>query len=47
MVDNRTWADKIRALKEQKNAVILAHYYTRPEVQQMSVIAFTSTEVLT
>lgn len=30
MVDNRTWADKIRALKEQKNAVILAHYYTRP-----------------
>ena len=34
MVDNRTWADKIRALKEQKNAVILAHYYTRPEVQQ-------------
>lgn len=36
MVDNRTWADKIRALKEQKNAVILAHYYTRPEVQQVA-----------
>lgn len=36
MVDNRTWTDKIRALKEQKNAVILAHYYTRPEVQQVA-----------
>ncbi len=36
MVDNRIWADKIRSLKEQKNAVILAHYYTRPEVQQVA-----------
>lgn len=36
MVDNRELADKIRELKKEKNAVILAHYYTRPEVQQVA-----------
>lgn len=36
MVDNHTLADKIAALKKEKNAVILAHYYTRPEVQQVA-----------
>ena len=36
MVHNPTWADKTRALKDQKNAVTLAHYYTRPEVQQVA-----------
>ena len=36
MADNTTLADKITALKREKNAVILAHYYTRPEVQQVA-----------
>ena len=27
MADNTTLADKIAALKREKNAVILAHYY--------------------
>ena len=30
MVDNTTLPEKIEALKKAKNAVILAHYYTRP-----------------
>lgn len=28
--------DRIRELKKSKNAIILAHYYTRPEVQQVA-----------
>ena len=28
--------DKILQLKKQKNAIILAHYYTRPEVQEIA-----------
>lgn len=36
MVDNRSLAEKIDALKKEKNAVILSHYYTRPEVQQVA-----------
>ena len=36
MVDNRSLAEKIDALKKEKNAVILSHYYTRPEVQHVA-----------
>ncbi len=31
-----TTSDKIRSLAARKNAVILAHYYTRPEVQDVA-----------
>jgi quinolinate synthase len=36
MADNKLLANRIAALKEQKQAVILAHYYTSPEVQQVA-----------
>ena len=36
MVDNSILVERIKALKREKNAVILAHYYTRPEVQQIA-----------
>ncbi len=36
MVDKPTLAEKIGELKVRKNAVILAHYYTRPEVQDVA-----------
>ena len=34
--DNKNIAEKITELKRRKNAVILAHYYTRPEVQDIA-----------
>lgn len=33
---NREILDRIQQLKKEKNAVILAHYYTRPEVQDIA-----------
>lgn len=36
MSDEQLLVEKIGALKREKNAVILAHYYTRPEVQQVA-----------
>ena len=36
MADNKILAERIATLKEQKQAVILAHYYTSPEVQQVA-----------
>ena len=36
MTDNQSMAEKILDLKRKKNAVILAHYYTVPEVQQIA-----------
>ena len=32
----RNIAEEIKRLKEEKNAVILAHYYVRPEVQEIA-----------
>ena len=31
---NKEYIDKIRSLAKEKNAVIFAHYYTRPEIQE-------------
>lgn len=36
MVDKSLLTEKIASLKKEKNAVILAHYYTREEVQQFA-----------
>ncbi len=36
VMDNSELAARIAELKKEKNAVILAHYYTRPEVQQVA-----------
>lgn len=33
-LENKTYIDKIKELARQKNAVIFAHYYTRPEIQE-------------
>lgn len=36
MVEKSKLVEKIKQLKQQKNAVILAHYYTRPEIQELA-----------
>ena len=33
---NKEYIDKIKSLAKQKNAVIFAHYYTRPEIQEIA-----------
>ena len=33
-LNKKEYIDKIRSLAKQKNAVIFAHYYTRPEIQE-------------
>ena len=34
--DKKIYIDKIRSLAKEKNAVIFAHYYTRPEIQEIA-----------
>lgn len=36
MEDTRTLKEKVRALARERHAVILAHYYTRPEIQEVA-----------
>lgn len=36
MVEKSELVEKIKQLKQQRNAVILAHYYTRPEIQELA-----------
>lgn len=36
MRENSQLVEKIKTLKEKRRAVILAHYYTRPEIQEMA-----------
>jgi len=33
-LENKKYIDKIKSLAKEKNAVIFAHYYTRPEIQE-------------
>ena len=34
--DKKEYIDKIKSLTREKNAVIFAHYYTRPEIQEIA-----------
>lgn len=36
VIEQAEMIDKIRRLKEERNAVIMAHYYTRPEIQDLA-----------
>ena len=36
MVEKSELVSRIKALKEERQAVILAHYYTRPEIQELA-----------
>lgn len=36
MVDKQELTEKIKRLKKERQAVILAHYYTRPEIQDLA-----------
>lgn len=36
MVGKQQTVEKIKKLKQQRDAVILAHYYTRPEIQELA-----------
>ena len=36
MIENNNWAEKILKVKNDKNAVILAHYYQEPDIQDIA-----------
>ena len=36
--------DRINQLKKEKNAIILAHYYVEPEVQEIADYVFADTK---
>ena len=36
-LEKKEYINKIKSLAREKNAVIFAHYYTRPEIQEIAL----------